>query len=387
MKLDLKIAILHPAFLNVGGAELLALGQAKCLRAQGFNVRIITSDVDMSRWSNDLNGIRTELLGKRDWLDKLGGRELWIARRSKRLSKYLTEVDVAIAHNYPMPRVLADTQAKSRKIWYCNEPYREIHLNSTHPTLASRRDAGKPANTMAERRFLRMYNRQRGLPLGLRHQLVAEGTRDLTTVDRLDLICANSKYARELAIRTYGPRDCRVVYPIVNFPACSSQRQGLDRQELRVLVHTRLVPEKNVDTVMRGFAKFIQSGHFRGQLHIVGEGPCSRELQSLARQLNIELHTTFHGFVSESELRRIYDSCEVFTLLSIDEPFGMVFPEAAARGLLLVGPSHGGPAEILEQGALGFVADAFSPEALADVYARVVALTDSEADALRDAAD
>ena len=65
----------------------------------------------------------------------------------------------------------------------------------------------------------------------------------------------------------------------------------------------------------------------------------------------------------------------------------MVFPEAAARGLLLVGPSHGGPAEILEQGALGFVADAFSPEALADVYARVVALTDSEADALRDAAD
>ena len=93
MKRDLKIAILHPAFLNVGGAELLALGQAKCLRAQGFNVRIITSDVDMSRWSNDLNGIRTELLGKRDWLDKLGGRELWIARRSKRLSKYLTEVE------------------------------------------------------------------------------------------------------------------------------------------------------------------------------------------------------------------------------------------------------------------------------------------------------
>jgi glycosyltransferase involved in cell wall biosynthesis len=383
----LNIALLHPAFLGVGGAEILALSQAKCLLGQGFNVRVITRIVDESRWREEMNGMQIALLGGPDWLEALGGREAWITRRAERLSKLLSDIDVAIAHNYPMPRVLANAASRARKVWYCNEPYREIHLDAAHPTLSSRRSAGIQAQTMAESHFARMVRRQRRWPLGTQHRFAAEGTRDLKTVNELDLLCANSGYARELAMRTYGSRPCKVLYPIVRFPADNSSRRGLDRGELRVLVQTRLVPEKNVDTVLRGFARFTHGGRYRGQLHIVGEGPSRPALETLARQLGIVATTQFHGFVSDFELRRIYGSCQVFALLSIDEPFGMVFPEAAARGLLLVGPDHGGPAEILDGGKLGYVTDAFSADGFAEALERIAKLSDQDADALRTTAD
>jgi len=45
----------------------------------------------------------------------------------------------------------------------------------------------------------------------------------------------------------------------------------------------------------------------------------------------------FHGFLPEAELRRVYEACQVMATLPLDEPFGMVLPEAAVRGLLLAG--------------------------------------------------
>jgi len=79
----------------------------------------------------------------------------------------------------------------------------------------------------------------------------------------------------------------------------------------------------------------------------------------------------FHGFLAPADLRRVYAVCDVFALLPTDEPFGMVFAEAAAQGLLLVGPDHGGPLEILDGRRLGWPCDAFAPTALAEVLAAI----------------
>jgi glycosyltransferase involved in cell wall biosynthesis len=65
----------------------------------------------------------------------------------------------------------------------------------------------------------------------------------------------------------------------------------------------------------------------------------------------------------------------------------MVLPEAASRGLLLVGSDHGGPREILEAGAIGELCDPFAAESIAAALRRTFALTDAEADARRIAAD
>jgi glycosyltransferase involved in cell wall biosynthesis len=152
------------------------------------------------------------------------------------------------------------------------------------------------------------------------------------------------------------------------------------------LVHTRLEYLKNVEVILSSFAAFRRR-HPSALLHIVGEGSAGRDLQALARRLDVSQATRFHGFLSRTDLSAVYDACDVFALLPIDEPFGMVFPEAAARGLLIVGPDHGGPLEILDGGKLGWVCDPFAEESVLDALERVFALSDSEANERRAAAD
>ena len=153
-----------------------------------------------------------------------------------------------------------------------------------------------------------------------------------------------------------------------------------------MLVHSRIEVLKNIDTVIRGFAQFHAASQ-GSHLHVVGDGPARASLQALAAQLLPAGAFTFHGYLSDAELRRVYDACDVFALLPLDEPFGMVFPEAAAKGLLLIGPDHGGPLEILDGGRLGWCVDAFSPEALAQALSQVASLSDAEADRRRAQAD
>ncbi len=385
--MTLKVAIIYPSFGGVGGAEILALSQARCLRDLGLDVRVVTCSLDVERWRDQLSNLRVEILGDKDWVDKIGGRGIWIERRSKRLTATLAGVDAAIAHNYPMTCVLAASETLARKLCYCHEPNREIHLAASHPALEMRAKDNPDRESEAIRLYLDYRDRWNSPFRLTRYKMAWERRRDIASIDSMAISCTNSGYTKKLAELAYGHRPFKVLYPIIRFADRSRRRAGLDRSQLRILVHTRLESPKNIDTVLRGFAMFTSKNPTRASLHVVGEGASRATLERLTRELGIEHSVTFCGFLPEIELRRVYDTCEVFALLPVDEPFGMVFPEAASRGLLLVGPDHGGPFEIMEEGKIGFASNAFSPEALADNLERIVALSDREVDDLRDAAD
>src|SRR6185436_17971705 len=216
--------------------------------------------------------------------------------------------------------------------------------------------------------------------------LAAKARFDVEETSRLDHIFAISEFSRDNARRIYGRCGDEVVYPIVRFPERERARTGLDRAGPGVLVLSRLELPKNVDTVVRGLASF-RNERPGAKLHVIGDGPARGMLESLARELLPEAAFAFHGYVSDERVREIADRCEIFALLPVDEPFGLVYPEAAARGLLLVGPDHGGPLEILEGGRLGRCVNAFDPQALAGALAELASLSDTEADRLREAAD
>lgn len=202
----------------------------------------------------------------------------------------------------------------------------------------------------------------------------------------LDHIFAISEFSRDNARRIYGRCGEEVVYPIVRFPEGGHARAGLDRGGLKVLVHSRLEILKNIDTVIRGFSQF-QRSHPGSFLHVVGEGSAAGSLKDLAAELLPDEAFSFHGYLPTGELKAVYEQCDVFALLTLDEPFGMVYPEAAAKGLLLIGPDHGGPFEILEGGRIGWCVDAFSPEGLCQALEEVWALPDAEVQKRRIEAD
>jgi glycosyltransferase involved in cell wall biosynthesis len=265
-----------------------------------------------------------------------------------------------------------------RKVWQCNEPPRGLYVREASPVLSARADAtdaqASDASTALWRTQLARADR--------RGRLASLRAFDVEQVGRLDHVYAISEFSRDNARRIYGRCAEQAIYPIVRFPDSGRSRSGLDRQHLGVLVHSRLEIVKNIDTVIRGFAAF-QPTCTGSHLHVVGDGPTRELLQALAAELLNPGTFTFHGYLPDTDLRRVYDACDVFALLPLDEPFGMVFPEAAAKGLLLIGPDHGGPLEILDGGRLGWCVDAFEPQALALALSQAVSLSDAEADRRR----
>jgi glycosyltransferase involved in cell wall biosynthesis len=385
----MRMAVFHPAFESVGGAEILATTQACFYRDQGVALDLVTLGYDPQRWAARLTGIPVRVVDKRRWTDLLQGfsRMAKLRVRGSRAAEVLRDYDLVVAHNFPASTLLGAAPIKARKVWQCNEPPRGIHMREANPTLSARVLAtGGVYPEAATRHFqkdLAAYDRNMGRSSSAR----ARKAFDLESIANINQIYAISEFSRDNARRIYGRCDDQVIYPIVRFPEGGYTRRGLDRTVRRVLVHSRLEVLKNIDTVIRGFSLFSQRSPVPCELHVVGEGPSRVGLESLARELCLEGTVHFHGYLSDQDLRKVYEICDVFALLTLDEPFGMVYPEAAAKGLLLVGPDHGGPLEILDGGRLGWTIDAFSPEALCEALEQVWALDDSEADKRRREAD
>ena len=385
----MRLGIFHPAFETVGGAELLVAAQAQHYRSQGAAPEIVTLGFDEARWGARLAGIPVHTVKKRHWTDPLYGwsRLAKLRRRGARAAKALSGYDLVIAHNFPSSAMLGAAPIRARKVWQCNEPPRGIHMREANPALTARLEATQGQGAEEATRAFAKVLRGHEEAMSRDSSVHARHTYDLEVTGGLDLIYAISEFSRDNARRIYGRCREEVIYPIVRFPEGGRNRAGLERSVRRVLVHSRLEVFKNIDTVIRGFAAFQAASPVPCELHVVGAGPFLHRLEALAGEVCPAGTVRFHGYLPDEDLRRVYEACEVLALLTLDEPFGMVYPEAAAKGLLLVGPDHGGPMEILDGGRLGWTVDAFSPAALAGALEEIWGLDDAEVDRRRKAAD
>jgi len=385
----MRLGIFHPAFEVVRGAELLVLAQARFYQDRGARPELVTLALDHGEWTPRLNGIPVRVVQKRHWADPLFGwsRLAKMQRRTQRAEKLLRRYDLVISHNFPSSAMLGAAQVRARRIWQCNEPPRGIYMRAANPALTAQvQVTGGRGPDEASRQFAEDLVAHDRI-MGRDSSEAARRRYDQEAVRRLDLIYAISEFSRDNARAIYGRCRDEVIYPIVRFPEGGFRRQGLERTVRRVLVHSRLEALKNIDTVIRGFAAFLRTSPVPCELHVVGDGVMRPRLESLANELCPAGAVRFYGYLPEAELRKVYEACDVFALLTLDEPFGMVYPEAAAKGLLLIGPDHGGPLEILDGGRLGWTVDAFSPEALAQALEEVWGLDDAEVDRRRERVD
>jgi len=382
----MTLAIFHPAFETVGGAEILVAAQASYLKRAGLDVRVTTLALDAARWRNWFDGIPVRLVPKPPWSDVFCVPLKRLERAAARAEGCLRDCTTVLASNFPANVMLGASSIGARRVWYCTEPARHWHLVATNPRLHARVTSAPGGETDAERTYARkLASHERALsrPSNRAREIAF----DIEKTNNLDAVYAISEFGRDNVRRVYGRTDVEVIYPIVRVPAEPSRaRAGLDRTGLKILTHSRLEIPKNVDNVVRGFALLLPKVP-GSQLHVVGEGTQRKNLERLVRRLGIGSSVWFHGYLPDKELDAVYDACDVFALQPLDEPFGLVFPEAAARGILLVGPDHGGPFEILDGGRLGWVSDPFSSEALAETFLRIWALPDADVDARRVQAD
>jgi len=375
-----KVAFFHSTFRNLGGAEILATTQAAYLCREGWDMSLVTFRFQEEIWRDKLVGVPVELVPRRHWLDFLpfGGRLGKLKRRARRAEPFFADVETILAHNSASAAMLGHMPTTGVRAWYCHEAPWRLHPSSADYDLVQSLPALE--GVMPPGHFKALQDIRSGiLTRAARDQALADW--DQAGVARLERIFANSEFCRDNLHRIYGRDDVRVIPPIIPFGE-HSHRRGLDRTAPQILTLARLEAMKNVDTVLRGFADFA-AGLTGARLHVVGDGRERSVLERLARELGVADKVIFHGYLDprrdEAKLESVFQACDVFALLPIDESFGLVFPEAAIRGLLLVGPDRGGPSEILEGGRLGWTVPFHSPKALAAVLAEIWTLSDEEA--------
>ncbi len=381
----LTVGIAHPAFTTVGGAEVLLSRYASHLVETGHRVRLVTKQLDALTW-NELASLVDARIVPNSWMDHLGvpGTHPEIMRRVLRHVAALGKVDVVIGGNFP-GSVIAAAVPNVPSVWACMEPSRRLYPSQTLPTLTEQLRRTVPENDCALMRSMRDVI-ERDLVGGKMDVRAAQRRVDRQFVPAITRIAAISEFTAANVKRIYGRAVDAIVRPTVAQPARTARAPGISHDGLQVLVHGRMDLPKNVERVIRGFALFTQQRRGQHELHLVGTGPDLPRLQGIAKELELGARAQFHGFLHDERLRALYARCDVMASLPVDEPFGMVFPEAALRGLLLIGPDHGGPSEILDDGALGWCINAFSSEALAEALSQVWALSFTEAERRRERA-
>jgi colanic acid/amylovoran biosynthesis glycosyltransferase len=140
--------------------------------------------------------------------------------------------------------------------------------------------------------------------------------------------------------------------------------------EWRFVQAGRLIEKKGLPITLRAFALFLRQ-HPSANLTIAGEGPLLGELQKLAGELNIDNRVSFTGFVSQEQLREIYDESHIFVHPSQtghdgnQEGIPNSMLEAMASGLPVFATQHGGIPEAIENGVSGVLVPERDHEKLA----------------------
>ena len=117
----------------------------------------------------------------------------------------------------------------------------------------------------------------------------------------------------------------------------------------------RVDTEKHVDIVVRAAAYVVRRRP--AQLVIVGDGKQIRANVRLSRELGLDEHARFVGFVDpEDDLPILYRMADLFAIASEVETEGLVVLEAAASGVPIVAVRAACMPEIVEASGAGLLA-------------------------------
>ena len=109
-------------------------------------------------------------------------------------------------------------------------------------------------------------------------------------------------------------------------------------------------------------------------VHVVaGDGDDRARLEQRAAELAGDRQTVrFLGYVPEDQLPDLYRLADLFVMPSSNEGFGIVYLEAAACGLRVVGGSGGGSGDAIPDGGVGVVVDPNDQTALVEAILRLL---------------
>ena len=139
-----------------------------------------------------------------------------------------------------------------------------------------------------------------------------------------------------------------------------------DKSLKRILFVGRITGEKQIDVIIKAFAKLQADPNLR--LDIVGGGDQLQALKKLARDEGVADRTTFYGRIPDDQLRALYRDATVFVIASIAELQSIATMEAMASGLPVVAANAMALPHLVHDGVNGYL---FAPGDVDDCKAKL----------------
>jgi len=359
----LKLALVHPNLARKNGVQNVIVWTACGLAARGHEVRVFTERAEPSLWPDHprLGGI-IEVVAP----VTRGERIERAMRTGGAIAPRLASFDVVYAHN--RDALLWSLSVKDRLVWFCHEPPRRLYapitdaylvealrredVDTEHPALVEIRDVLRSlgANPQKIRRTGRNRGRMR--------KWAAEAKRALVS----------SQFGREAFVAAFARDPVVLDLGVPDTPAGlpASEREG-------IAVVSSANPKKNLYGLLLAAEELARRGWKDEVFHVWGNGTDTDFFIDQVEKRGLRNRVVLHGFVNDSEARRMLARSKLCVFLSLCEPFGLVVVEALLAGVPMVASSHGGPAEILERCGGGRIVDPLRPTEVADAVEALLA--------------
>jgi phosphatidyl-myo-inositol dimannoside synthase len=148
-------------------------------------------------------------------------------------------------------------------------------------------------------------------------------------------------------------------------PPSKSPQRTVPAEEKHILFVGGMKARKGVHEVIEACGAFRKLSATPFVLEIIGGNHDTRYVEAMRKrigELGLTDHVRIRGRVSEAELEQAYADGDLFMMLSKSsghhfEGFGLVFLEANARGVPVIGPLHSGCEDAIAEGVSGFLVD------------------------------
>jgi glycosyltransferase involved in cell wall biosynthesis len=128
----------------------------------------------------------------------------------------------------------------------------------------------------------------------------------------------------------------------------------------------RLVPQKAIDTLLKGFSLYLKTAAQPAKLVIVGIGKLEAPLKQQARELGIQEQTIWAGF--REDIPVVMNALDLFVLSSLYEGLGLVLLEAMAAAKPIVATRTSAIPETIEDRVTGLLVPPQRPKSLAEAF-------------------
>jgi len=201
---------------------------------------------------------------------------------------------------------------------------------------------------------------------------------------RADAIVTCSHYMRGHVADVFGVDEAQVtvipngidpgdLQPVGDLATLRAQYAAPDERLL--LLVGRLVYEKGFQFALEALPAVIERVPNLRFL-VAGSGTHEQELQRQARELGLDAHGTFAGWIGDDLLHSLYRIADLTVVPSLYEPFGLVALEAMASGCPCIVANTGGLAEVAPTDDVALRFRSRDPESLGRMMVKV--LTDDD---------